>query len=72
MNDDWHTKNEALRTLTAKRVNGALLAFNPGVKMEWEARRMMMATVLGVGEAEIDRAIEELKRVGLVTIGWIQ
>lgn len=70
--DDWNTKNEALRTKDAKRMNGAFLAFNPSNQMEWAARRLIIAAVLDIAEAAVDRGIEEMKRVGLIQEHWLQ
>jgi hypothetical protein len=72
MNDEWHEKNEALRTIDAKRLNGAFAAFNTNVQMEWPARRLLIGIVLGLSPEAVDLAVEELKRVGLIVEHWLQ
>ena len=68
---EWSSKVAKLENEASIRFALAMAAFSD-VPIEWEARRFMMAQALSVSENAIDRAMEDVKKVGLAVENWIQ
>lgn len=72
MSDNILTKAEHAKTVEAKRLAAALVAFNTNIEIEPAARRLLVSVALGLTLAQVDAAFEDLIEVGAVSVRWLQ